>query len=30
MDLAMGFDGRVVVGDEVDLAQLAFVLSFGR
>jgi hypothetical protein len=29
-DLFVGFDARVVVGDEVDLAQLALVLSFGR
>lgn len=29
MDFLMGFDGRVVVGDEVDLAQLALVLAFG-
>lgn len=30
LDFLVGFDGRVVVGDEVDLAQLALVLSFGR
>jgi hypothetical protein len=30
MDFLVGFDGRLVVGDEVDLAQLALVLSFGR
>jgi hypothetical protein len=29
-DFLVGFDARVLVGDEVDLAQLALVLSFGR
>lgn len=29
-DFLVGFDARVVVGDEVDLGQLALVLSFGR
>jgi len=29
-DLLLGFDARLLVGDEVDLAQLALVLSFGR
>jgi len=29
LDFSIGVDGRVVVGDEVDLAQLALVLSFG-
>jgi len=29
LDFLIGLDGRVVIGDEVDLAQLALVLSFG-
>lgn len=29
LDFLIGVDGRVVIGDEVDLAQVALVLSFG-
>jgi len=29
LDVLIGVDGRLVIGDEVDLAQLALVLSFG-
>jgi hypothetical protein len=29
LDVNLGLDGRLVVGDEVDLGQLALVLSFG-
>lgn len=29
LDVLLGLDGRLVVGDEVDLGQLALVLSFG-